>query len=347
MATSDFIRRITPVCLMAALALGFSVPMLYAADTKTDAPRAAAKKARAKAAPKKARPKVSPEKAVLGSINTYLKAFNAGDARAVASLWDPEGEYLTPSGAAVKGQEAIQASFEERFASGTKPQIAVDVRSIRFVTPEVAMEEGVARLSEDGGIPSYSAYTAILVKKDGKWLLNAIRETNIRDAATEHFVKLRQLEWLIGDWVDSDEETTVITKCEWTANRTFITRSFVVNVKGRDTMKGTQVIGWDPVAGRIRSWVFDSEGGFGEGTWSNKGNTWTVRAKGILPEGGIATATQVLTYVDEETFTWESKGRKINGEPISDVGPITIVRDLTPEKTQAKLPAKTKKHLFE
>ena len=32
-------------------------------------------------------------------------------------------------------------------------------------------------------------------------------------------------------------------------------------------MTVTQRIGWDPAAKQIRSWEFDSEGGFGEGTW--------------------------------------------------------------------------------
>ena len=34
------------------------------------------------------------------------------------------------------------------------------------------------------------------------------------------------------------------------------------------------MIGYDPVKGRLRSWVFDSEGGFGEGSWRQEGNKW-------------------------------------------------------------------------
>ena len=44
-----------------------------------------------------------------------------------------------------------------------------------------------------------------------------------------------------------------------------------------DDLEGTQVIGWDPAAGTIRSWMFDSDGGFGEGTWSKKDNSWIVK----------------------------------------------------------------------
>ena len=73
---------------------------------------------------------------------------------------------------------------------------------------------------------------------------------------------LDQLDWMIGTWTDGDENTTVRTVCEWAKNHTFITRSFKAFVDGKIDLEGTQVIGWDPAAGRIRSWVFDSDGGF-------------------------------------------------------------------------------------
>lgn len=50
----------------------------------------------------------------------------------------------------------------------------------------------------------------------------------------------------------------------------FCSCSFKVSVPSMDDLEGTQVIGWDPAAGTIRSWMFDSDGGFGEGTWSKK-----------------------------------------------------------------------------
>ena len=81
---------------------------------------------------------------------------------------------------------------------------------------------------------------------------------------TSHYEYLKDLEWMIGEWVDSDDNSTISTVCAWSKNRNFITRSFSVSIEGHIGLEGTQVIGWDPEKKRIRSWMFDSEGGFGE-----------------------------------------------------------------------------------
>ena len=96
-----------------------------------------------------------------------------------------------------------------------------------------------------------------------------------------------------------------------------------------------QVVGWDPVAKTIRSWMFDSEGGFGEGVWSREDNRWTVRFHQILADGRLAFATNVYTYVDGNTFTWQSVGREVDGAPLPDVDPVTLVRKPAAEASAA------------
>ena len=66
---------------------------------------------------------------------------------------------------------------------------------------------------------------------------------------------------MIGSWVDKDDNATIQTDCEWTKNRNFMTRSFAVAIGDRVSMSGMQIVGWDPIAKQIRSWVFDSNGG--------------------------------------------------------------------------------------
>ena len=90
--------------------------------------------------------------------------------------------------------------------------------------------------------------------------------------------------------------------------------------------QGTQVIGWDAAAKKIRSWVFDSTGGFGEGEWSRDGNRWTVKLKTILNNGHRASSINIYTYVDPNTFTWQSVGREVNGEPLPNIDEVTVVR---------------------
>ena len=70
-------------------------------------------------------------------------------------------------------------------------------------------------------------------------------------------------------------------------------------------MSGMQVIAWDPAQETIRSWTYDSDGGFGEETWSQSGNRYTIRAKYTLPDGGTASALHVLTLRERQQLHLE------------------------------------------
>ncbi len=41
---------------------------------------------------------------------------------------------------------------------------------------------------------------------------------------------LEQLAWLVGEWVNQDENATIRTQWEWAKNRRFLTGSFSVSV---------------------------------------------------------------------------------------------------------------------
>ena len=101
------------------------------------------------------------------------------------------------------------------------------------------------------------------MRRDGQWLLDRVTEEDV-PRVQSNYEQLKQLEWMIGTWVDQDEDDRIETTCQWTKNRNFITRLFAITVRDRITMAGMQIIGWDPARKQIRSWVFDSDGGFGE-----------------------------------------------------------------------------------
>jgi hypothetical protein len=91
-------------------------------------------------------------------------------------------------------------------------------------------------------------------------------------------------------------------------------------------MQGGQVIGWDPVQQRIRSWAFDSEGGFTEGTWTEEDGRWVIHAKSTLADGNQGTAINILTRVDDDRYLWKSTARQVNGEMLPNVDEVEIVR---------------------
>jgi hypothetical protein len=169
------------------------------------------------------------------------------------------------------------------------------------------------------------------VKRDGKWLLDRVTDVDADEPKPEspppsNYEHLKELEWMIGTWIDDSADAKVQTDCEWTKNRNFMTRSFAMAVGDKVNRAGIQVIGWDPVAKQIHSWVFDSDGGFSEGTWTHKGEKWLVEQKGTLPDGGKTSSLNIFKRVDENTATWQSVNREVDGEVLPNIEEIQMVR---------------------
>ena len=264
--------------------------------------------------------------AIEQAVKSYTAAFNAGDSAALAAHWSPEAVYVNPlTGNQVEGRSAIQEEFDAILAGLASAKLNVEVDSIQFISPTVAVENGIAQLVSADGEPEETSYTAIHVKRDGKWLLDRVSEEQIQ-VAPSHYEHLKQLEWMIGSWIDEGNQGSVETACEWTRNQSFITRSFTVSVMDEIDMAGMQIIGWDPVAKQIRSWVFDSDGGFAEGRWTKKGDRWFITTNGTTPDGLKTASINVLRYVADDQFTWKSVNRTVGGKLLPNVGEVVVVR---------------------
>jgi hypothetical protein len=137
---------------------------------------------------------------------------------------------------------------------------------------------------------------------------------------------LTGLGWLVGDWVDDSDDQTIEFSCHFTKNKAFLVQSFRIVTKKDVRLSGMQVIAWDPVKKTIRSWVYDSDGGFGEYVWKRSGNRYTIRARYTLGDGGVASSVHLLTHVNDDKFTWKSVNRELDGELQPDVDQTVIVR---------------------
>jgi hypothetical protein len=91
-------------------------------------------------------------------------------------------------------------------------------------------------------------------------------------------------------------------------------------------MSGTHRIGWDPAEQKIRSWVFDSEGGFAQGLWARDDNRWVVKMTGVNREGKTASSTNITTKVGKDRMTWQSRDRIVGDDVLPDIEEIPIVR---------------------
>jgi uncharacterized protein (TIGR02246 family) len=266
------------------------------------------------------------EAAIRKTGTEYVEAFNKRDAETLASYWSPAAVYLNRmTGEQVVGRAAIQQQFEALFEPQTKLQLAVSVESIQFISPNVAAEQGVATFLAPEAEPERVAYTAVYVRQAGKWLLDRVTDKETL-AGPSSYEQLKPLEWMIGDWVDEDESASIVTECKWSKNNSFIVRSFAVSVEDRIDMSGMQIIGWDAAAKQVRSWTFDSEGGFSEGQWTQKGDRWYVTKTGVMADGSKASAVNIVTYVDDNAFKLQSTQRTVAGELLPNVDEVLVVR---------------------
>jgi hypothetical protein len=157
------------------------------------------------------------------------------------------------------------------------------------------------------------------------------------DTATISESPLATLDWLVGSWAGKTENGEVEFSCRFSKNNAFLIRSFRILNQSEPTMSGMQVVAWDPVHEAIRSWTFDSDGGFGEDTWTQANDRYTMRSKYTLPDGGTGSAINVMTFVNNDTFHWKSTNREIDGELQPDTGEIVLSRIAASESDGANV----------
>jgi uncharacterized protein (TIGR02246 family) len=275
------------------------------------------------------------EKAIRQIADNFAKAYNTHDAKSLAALFTADGEIVNEEGEVTQGRAAIEEEFAGIFEGMPQSKISVSIKSIRFLAPNLAAEDGSASVTPaPGELGGLTRYTVIHVKQDGKWQVASTRDYPDEEIA-DH--ELKQLEWLIGEWVDESPDSVVISNYRWTENKRYILSDFTVQMGGRGVMTGSQRIGWDPLAKVVRSWVFDSEGGFVEGSYAHDGDRWIVKLSGVTREGKVASATNTLTRIGKDRMTWESRDRIVDGETTPDIPPVTVVRK--PPKPQSQLSA--------
>ncbi|MCE9548403.1 MAG: SgcJ/EcaC family oxidoreductase [Planctomycetia bacterium] len=281
----------------------------------------------AQAAPAAPAESSTDELAIRRAAHDYVKAFEKGDAKALAALWAPKAVYInSETGQKFEGRSAIEGAFRDMFKKSGSAKIKVSVQQVRLVAPTVGIEDGVATVIRADEEPSESSYTAVYIKQDGKWLIDSVRETELPPppGATEH---LEPLAWLIGKWVDQDDDADIHSTYAWTANKAFITHAFTVRIGDQINLRGMQIIAWDPAAKRIRSWAFDSTGGFAEGKWRQDGDRWIIQSDSTLADGKKGSAVNVLKKVDDDHYTWKSSARQIDGEMQPNIDEVPVVRE--------------------
>jgi uncharacterized protein (TIGR02246 family) len=271
------------------------------------------------------KPQSADDKAIRATAEAFTAAFNKGDAKALAALWTPDGEYVDETNRLTRGKDAIEKLYSKFFAANPGLKIEIAISSIRVMSAKAAIEEGTASIKNpEGKLVSKTYYTAMHLKEGDKWFMASVRDyASPTLAARPTFA---DLEWLIGDWTGQKDSRTVEFAFKWAADKKFMELSYSVKDKGEPMASGVQIIGRDPSSGEVTSWSFDSTGGCGQGKWRILKKGVVVKAHGALADGAPTSATNILSRIDDNSFTWRSVNRRVAGQILKDTEPVVMKR---------------------
>lgn len=267
-------------------------------------------------------PRAADRAAIRKTMQSFSEAFQKGDAAAAAAFMSSGAELIPDDGSVVRGREAIQAAYTAFFSKNARPKISVDVQDLKFPSRDTAIEEGVMTITptaKDDTEVTRNHYQILYVREDGKWYLASVHESHIEKT------ELEDLEWLIGTWSAKRQDAEVQTTYEWFGNKSFILARFSVREK-ETSVTGMQLIGIDPDSNSLRTWTFEFDGGVGEGSCIRDGKQWIFETNTSLTDSRIMSAKNILVKIDKNTFTWQPVNLSIDGEQVSDLPPMKVVR---------------------
>ena len=95
----------------------------------------------------------------------------------MAALFAADARMVFADGTEVNGRDQIKQSFEAAFRRQPQGRGAASwSMAIRFLTPEVAVEEGLTTMFPDGEtLTSRDRYTVLHLKRDGRWQMQSVR----------------------------------------------------------------------------------------------------------------------------------------------------------------------------
>jgi len=264
-----------------------------------------------------------------------IAAFNKGDAAALAALFAEKGELVDENGNVFSGREQITGLFKAFFERFPKAELQMEVTGVRTVGDSLAIEEGVRLITvPESDVAAQVRYAAVRDKVGDSWPIASYSEF-ADDPAPTPAEMLSGVSFLVGDWIDESPEGKTTISYRWEDDGNFLLGDYTLAVAGMPESRSHQRIGWDPLEGVIRSWTFDSDGGYSTGEWVATEAGWVIKSDATMPDGTTGSATVTVTPTDADHFIVRSSDRIIGGvdEPEFE---LTVAR--RPPQPEAALP---------
>ena len=118
--------------------------------------------------------------AVRAVVASYVDARERRDARALAALFTDDADQLVSNGEWRRGRDAV-VSGGLASSARTSGARTIEVETVRFVSPEVAVADGRYEIAGAAGAPPRRMWTTfVLARRGSAWRISAIR--NMRPA---------------------------------------------------------------------------------------------------------------------------------------------------------------------
>jgi uncharacterized protein (TIGR02246 family) len=265
------------------------------------------------------------KEAVMANVRAFTDAFNKRDVKSIVKLFTEDCVLTEADGTTVRGLKELEAELKDSFDDDPDAKISISVESLQVVSADVIVEEGKTMYYPDGKtLTAETDYQVTHVKKGDRWLMARARSFN--RVVLSPYDALRDLEWLVGDWVDESPDSIVNYSYRWDVNKSFLINTFSVRVRDQKVLSGTQRIGRDPLTKQIKAWAFDSEGGYAESLWSEQENGWIMKVSGVRNDGKVVSVTNQITRAGKDRFRFDSVDRMVGDELLPNMSVVAVRR---------------------
>src|SRR5262249_42316135 len=160
-------------------------------------------------------------------VATFAKIYGAADGVALSELFLDDATIVDPDGNATRGKAAIAEMYATSFQEAVGLKVEPTVEEIRFLSADVARVDGRSGLSSaNSAATEFTRFSALLVRREGKWRIAEIREYPTAAAEVTPHERLKELEWMVGDWVDESDDNRVQSSVRWADKKSYLVRTY-------------------------------------------------------------------------------------------------------------------------
>lgn len=283
--------------------------------------------------------KLSPEEVFIRkALVAFVTAFNNNNAKALVATMAPKAEYIDEESNRIDGPAKIGDLLTGFFKDNQGAQMEITPSGIRLLGDTVALEDGEAVVTvANKNSQSSRRISLVYTRIEGTWKITSYREYPQTISPPEPADRLKDLSFLLGEWVDEAPDSTLRSQFTLAKDGSHILREFALVQQGTEVLTGTQRIAVDPLSGNLKGWTFDNAGGHGVSTWTPNGDAWLVSGSGVTAEGEEASAIYRIKKIGTDRIEFTVTNQVVGNQVKQDETSI-LVRKLARKPVQPTKP---------